>query len=263
MISGFAAIRITFQAGWNRPRGRRNTMASSGTKTLSRMTVLEPVARIPSVRQSSASDMPDAANGATKCRTCHPSWGSSNGAEVTSKPPLGEPLANGFLALTRKPAVDARHNAVRFHPVTGAGRDKHDFGRGDLLQQLLTGPAATVIVHRRRHEMLMHRQGQRRRRTIMRQLAQEGAHRAVARAATAELCGNQRGEDPVLLEHLVMFGDEDVACVTLGDALGKPWSDDLRERFQVWASIHNHPPGSGGYETSALARRRSVGIRAG
>ena len=50
-------------------------------------------------------------------------------------------------------------------------------------------------------------------------------------APAAEVYRNQCGEDLVLLQHVVMFGDEDVTCITLRGALGKPRSDELRERL--------------------------------
>lgn len=55
-----------------------------------------------------------------------------------------------------------------------------------------------MIIDGRGNEMLMHRQRQRGRRAIMGELAQEGAHRAVAKAAAAKLGGNKGREYFVL-----------------------------------------------------------------
>ena len=72
----------------------------------------------------------------------------------------------------------------------------------------------------------------------MGKIAQESAHFAVPGVAAAELGGNERGENPMLLEHAIVIGDECVLGVALSGAFGKARPDRLDESPEFDASRH-------------------------
>ena len=240
MISGIATVRITFHAGWKRPRGRRSAMASSGTKTLSRTIVCEPVARMPSAApvvgernagsgewNGEVEDLP-ALLGIVKRRRGHQH--AALGRTAAERLPGADPEA----------AVGALDRAVRFHPVIGAGGNQNRLVGGDPLQQLFSRPAVAVMVDGRGDQMLMHRQRQRGRRAIMGEPAQERAHGAVAHSAAAELGGNKRRKNLVLLENVVVLGDEKLAWSRSAAPSAKRgpmiWTSACRSRNRVMAA---------------------------
>src|SRR6185312_16958242 len=128
---------------------------------------------------------------------------------------LGRAAAEGLSRTDAEATLLPLGRTARFHPVIGTGRNQHGLVGGDALQQLSPGPAIAVIADRGGNEMLMHGERQRRRRAVMGEAAQEGAHLAVACAAAAELDGNEGGEDLVLLQRAIVSRDEAVFRVAL------------------------------------------------
>ena len=157
MISGIATVRMTFQAGWKRPRGRRNEIASSGTKTLSRMIMCEPVARIPSVRQSSANVTPGALNGTVKCKTCSLPWHPRTGRRSPERRLSASRCRTAFERLfgNRRRRAPPRRSILSNH---WPRRNQDRLVSSDPLQQLFPRPAVAVVVERCGDQMLMHRQ---------------------------------------------------------------------------------------------------------
>ncbi|HLH90126.1 MAG TPA: hypothetical protein VKX28_16875 [Xanthobacteraceae bacterium] len=137
-----------------------------------------------------------------------------------------------------KAAVGTLRRPVRFHPVIGAGRNQHRLIGGDPLEELPARSAIPMIVDGGGDQMLMHRERERGRGAMMRQLSQKGAHGAVAHAAAAQVDGNQRRKNFVLFEHVVVLRNEDVVSVAFCRAFGEMRTDDLDERLQVEESRH-------------------------
>ena len=218
-------------------RPPQDAIASSATKTSSRLPVCEPGARIPSVCQSPASAKPGALNGIAKCRTCHPSSGSSNGEDVTSTSPLGEPLAKGFHG--RSPGNHCRcglpnHSipSNRWHPSKPA--------RARLPRPLFSSSArpgrawAWIVCCCRNQFAGALPQPAPSKDNNVAELTEKRAHRAVVHSAAAKLLRNQRREKlSCCFQNVIMAGDKDIGGIALGGALGELWADDLYNSLQV------------------------------
>ncbi len=138
--------------------------------------------------------------------------------------PPGQPVA----------AVNLFEPARSVEPVRAAARNQDQVFGGDAPQhrlgRLVAGPPE---IRERPDQVRVHREGQRRRAAVPRQLADHPAQLAMRRAAATELRGHAGRERAALAQRGVVFSDERVVLVVLRRPLRELAAQRRHERGPI------------------------------